>query len=128
VFRGLNAVSVNSARLWQKLNQKIETCDVMKTVVKIFVLGVLTVLLAIAANAKPVKEPLPKNKNLMSFKADKKFIGARVEILQENGSRIAEQILEKRKILIDFNGMREGVYTVRLVKGNDVKEFTFEKK
>lgn len=104
----------------------------MKTLFKIFVLGVLSVLLTIAAMAKePSNKWSPfssKNKNLMVFKTDKKMVGARVEILQANGSLVAEQILHKKKLLIDFNNMREGSYRIRISKGSKVQEFTFEKK
>ena len=104
----------------------------MRTLIKIIFAGVLTVLLSMAATAKePVKKWEPagsKNKNLIVYKADKKMIGGKVEILQANGVVLAEQILQKRKLLIDFNSMRLGEYTIRITKGDEVREFTFEKK
>jgi hypothetical protein len=102
----------------------------MKTLLKIIALGLLTGLLTVAAMAKDpsVKlRPQDKDKNLFVFKADKAFIGAKVEVLQANGSMIAEQILQRRKLVIDFNEMRSGSYTIRVVKGTKVKEFNYVK-
>jgi hypothetical protein len=103
----------------------------MKTLVKLIFLGALTVLLTIAAMAKePVRkgDPDSKDKSLFVLKADKKFVGARVEIIQPNGSIIAEQILQKRKMIIDFDDVKSGSYTIRLVKGEKIQEFTYDKK
>jgi hypothetical protein len=104
----------------------------MKTLIKLFFLGVLTVLLSIAATAKePVKKWEPagsKNRNLIVYKADKKLVGGKVEILQANGSVIAEQILQKRKLLIDFDSMKVGAYIIRITKGEFTSEFTYQKK
>src|SRR5688572_7126986 len=103
----------------------------MKTLVKLIFLCALSVLLTIAAMAKePVRkgDPETKDKSLFVLKADKKFIGARVEIVQPNGSIIAEQILQKRKMIIDFDDVKSGSYTIRLVKGDKRQEYTFDKK
>jgi hypothetical protein len=103
----------------------------MKTVMKIFFLGVLTVLLSIAAMAnEPAKKWEPaggKNKSMIIYKADKKLVGGKVEILS-NGNLVAEKVLQKRKLLIDFESMRVGSYVIRITKGNEVTEFTYEKK
>jgi hypothetical protein len=103
----------------------------MKTVVKVILFGALTVLLSIAAMAnEPAKRWEPagsKNKNLIIYKADRKFVGGKVEILS-NGRLIGEQVLQKRKLLIDFDSMKLGSYVVRITKGELVTEFTYEKK
>jgi hypothetical protein len=70
----------------------------------------------------------PKYKNLFVFKADKKFLGAKVEILTSAGEVITSQNLEKRKVIIDFGTARFGTYTIRVSKGDDTKEFHFVKK
>jgi hypothetical protein len=103
----------------------------MKTLIKIFFLGVLTVLLSMAAMAKeaPKKwEPAGSKKNFIVYKADRKMIGGKVEILYANGHRVAEQVLAKRKVYIDFENMKLGSYIVRITKGDTVQEFTFDKK
>lgn len=104
----------------------------MKTIVKILFFGALTVLLSMAAMAnEPAKKLEPagsRNRNLIIYKAAKKMIGGRVEIRQANGSLVSEQVLQKRKLLIDFENMMMGSYTIRISKGDTVKEFIFEKK
>src|SRR5688572_8788872 len=101
----------------------------MKTLFKILFLGILSVLLTLAAMAAPprLKPAHEKDKNLFVFKADKAFVGAKVEIVQANGSVIAEQILKKRKLVIDFNDTKSGSYTIRLVKGKKIKELSYYK-
>lgn len=69
-----------------------------------------------------------KEKNIFVFKADRKFVGGRIEILRENGAVLSEQILHKRKMIIDFEDVKAGEYTIRVIKGERVQEFTFEKK
>jgi hypothetical protein len=103
----------------------------MRTILKIIVICVLSVLLTIAAKANDTRgwEPKPaKNKNLFVVKADKKFLGAKVEVLYGAGEVITEQKLLKRKIMIDFDDVRIGTYTVRITKGKDVKEYQYLKK
>jgi hypothetical protein len=103
----------------------------MKMVVKIIFFCALTVLLTIAAMAKdPVSkhDPNSKDKGLFVLKADKKFIGAMVQVVQPNGNVIAEQILQKRKMIIDFEDVKSGSYTIRLVKGDSKREYTYNKK
>ena len=102
----------------------------MKTVVKIALFGALTLLLSYAAMAKePAKkwEPAGKNRNLIIFKADKKLVGGKVEILSD-GKLIGEQVLQKRKLLIDFESMKLGSYVVRISKDGHVTEFVYDKK
>jgi hypothetical protein len=104
----------------------------MKTVLRILGLGLLTALLTIAAMAKdvshvPVKQIATKDKGLFVFKADKNLLGAKVEILQSNGSLIAEQLLTRRKLVIDFNDIRAGLYTIRITKGMKTQELHYLK-
>ncbi|MBX2960946.1 MAG: hypothetical protein KF687_00455 [Cyclobacteriaceae bacterium] len=69
-----------------------------------------------------------KYRNLFMFKADRKFIGASVEVYYANGDLITIQQLEKRKMIIDFCDVKFGEYTIRLKKGNDVQEYHYVKK
>jgi hypothetical protein len=102
----------------------------MKILIKILFLGVLTTLLAIAATAKTPKENNPttdKEKNVFVVKTDKDLLGAKVEIIQRNGKVIAEQVLRKRKLVIDFNESRSDYYMIRIMKGSNVKEYYYRK-
>lgn len=104
----------------------------MKAVWKVSLILIVAVLteVAVIAKDKPreVEPGAVKNKNLFVFKADKKLIGAKIEIVQPDGNIISEQLLMKRKMIIDFDNMKEEAYTIRLKKGDVVKEFQFKKK
>jgi hypothetical protein len=85
--------------------------------------------MAAMANDNKDKEPIPvKTKNLFVFKTDKKFVGAQIEVVQANGNIIAKQVLLKRKMIVDFDNVKLGAYTIRITKGNQIQEFQYEKK
>jgi hypothetical protein len=92
----------------------------------------MSVLLSLAAMANDKHEgwepKSTKNKHLFVVKADRKFVGAKVEILDGTGGLIAEQTLIKRKMLVDFDDVKTGTYTIRISKGNEVKEYQYMKK
>jgi hypothetical protein len=87
----------------------------------------LVLPLSASAKSKAVDPVAGKYKNLFVAKAERDLVGGRVEILSANGEVIATQVLQKRKMFIDFSDVKEGVYTIRVSKGNNVKEFQFEK-
>ena len=66
--------------------------------------------------------------NVFVFKADKRFMGAKVEIYSATGQLITAQTVDKKKMMIDFGDVRKGVYVIRLVKGEDRQEFRYEKR
>lgn len=74
-----------------------------------------------------VKSESPR-KNLFVFRADKKFQGAKVEILGVNGEVLTQQHLRNRKVIIDFRDVRYGTYTIRVSKGIHTQEFTYTKR
>jgi hypothetical protein len=104
----------------------------MKSVLKVSLIVLVVIFSGLTTMAKDKpKEVEPgsaKNKNLFVFKAEKKFVGAMVEIIQANGNVISEQLLMKRKMIIDFDNMKDEAYTIRLKKGDAIKEFQFKKK
>jgi hypothetical protein len=67
-------------------------------------------------------------KNLFVYRAEKKFQGAKVEILSVNGEVLAQQHLRSRKVIIDFSDVRFGTYVIRVSKGDHTQEFTYTKK
>lgn len=69
-----------------------------------------------------------KNQNLFVVKTGKDLIGAKVEIYNASGDLLTTQIAQKKKMYIDFNGATLGNYTIKLTKGETVKEFNFKKK
>ena len=90
---------------------------------------ILAVVLPLSASAKRHgADPVAgKNKNIFVVKTERKLVGGKVEILSAKGEVVATQVLQKKRMFIDFSDVREGLYTIRVSKGNDVKEFQFEK-
>jgi outer membrane lipoprotein-sorting protein len=101
----------------------------MKTLIALVITLFFIAFSTLASNREAIERMNPpKHKNLFVFKADKKFLGARVEILTATGGVITAQNLEKRKMIIDFGSAQFGTYTIRVSKGNDTQEFHFIKK
>jgi hypothetical protein len=69
-----------------------------------------------------------KYKNLFVFKAERKLIGAKVEVYSMNGDLVTTQRLHRRKMIIDFCDVKFGEYTIRITKGNQKQEFHYVKK
>jgi len=68
------------------------------------------------------------NDDLFVVRAGKDLLGAKVEIFSDTGEFVTAQIVNTKKLYIDFGSVTEGTYTIRVSKGNIVKEFSFEKK
>jgi|GEM_PF-1715544 len=100
---------------------------------KYLIATIITLLFVITSVfARPVNEtdkiaPV-KSKSLFVFKAHKKFLGARVDILTEGGSIITTQQLEKRKVIIDFGSVKMGTYTIRVSKGGKTQAYQYIKR
>src|SRR5688500_6420035 len=103
----------------------------MKNLRKSLLIGV-AVLMISSASAKVFgngDEPASgKSKNLFVVKTDKKLVGAKIEVIYANGSVLSSQTLQKRKMVIDFGDVKQGAYTIRVTKGDTVKEFHYDKK
>ena len=69
-----------------------------------------------------------KNKSLFVYKTHRKFTGAMVEVYTSNGNLLTAQNLQKRKLIIDFGTALNDTYTIRVVKGNDIREFHYIKR
>ena len=102
----------------------------MKTLFKsLFVLALLTAPTVQAAPREEVVDVVPsKYKNLFVFKAERKFVGATVEVYYSNGDLVTTHTMEKRKMIIDFCDVKFGEYTIRIKKGNEVEEYRYVKK
>jgi hypothetical protein len=103
----------------------------MKTFRKILLIGVAVLMMIQPLSAAARRDgviPVPaKYKNLFVYKADRKFIGAKVEILYSNGDVVTTQTLYKRKMIIDFCEMKRGSYTIRISKGSRIQEYEYNK-
>jgi hypothetical protein len=65
---------------------------------------------------------------LFVLKANRKYAGATVEVYYSNGDLVTTQKIEKRRMIIDFCDTKYGEYTIRVVRGNEKKEFQYVKK
>lgn len=99
---------------------------------KTFISIIVTLFVLTAAHAGPGDDEAvdggSKEKDLFVFKTDKKLVGATVEIYTSEGELVTSQQLNKRKMVIDFGPVSKDTYTIRVVKGDETKEFHYEKK
>ena len=102
----------------------------MKTRTKLILLSLLFISSGYASTAEAIDSigPASKHKNVFVFKTEKKFVGALVEVYNSKGELITSQSLKKRKMVIDFGGVKVDTYTIRIIKGNAKQEFKYTKK
>jgi hypothetical protein len=101
----------------------------MKISIPFLFVALLFISSSMVAGAEAIEtlEP-PKQKNLFTFKTEKQFLGAQVEVYNSRGELITSQSLQKRKMVIDFGDALFGAYTIRVVKGEAKQEFKYIKK
>jgi len=69
-----------------------------------------------------------KEKDLFVFKTAKGSTDAKVEVFSDAGELVTAQTIQKRKIIIDFGGVAFGTYTIKVTKGDRVREFQYIKR
>jgi hypothetical protein len=57
--------------------------------------------------------------SIVHLKLNREFVGATLEIYNEAGDLISSQIVTERKVLIDFDSQKEGIYKIKVKKGTD---------
>ncbi|HNP17527.1 MAG TPA: hypothetical protein PKL31_03745 [Fulvivirga sp.] len=62
-------------------------------------------------------------KNLFTIKVDRKLVGATIELVYSNGDIVAKEVLQKKKMIIDFCDVKTGEYSVIIKKGDYKKDF-----
>jgi hypothetical protein len=97
----------------------------MRILLILITLSALTTKSVMAADVSEIKTKYP---HLFVLKANRKYAGATVEIYYSNGDLVTTQKIEKRRMVIDFCDTKYGEYTIRVVKGNEKKEFQYIKK
>ena len=81
-------------------------------------------LLALGVDSDSVRT---KDKDLVVVKAEGDLEGAKVEVYR-SGELVTAQRMQGKKLIIDFGNTENGTYTIKLVKGDMVKEFQYVKK
>ena len=99
----------------------------MKSIVRVSLVAMFMLGIVLVTQAKVTVVPT-KHKHLLVLKSDKKYAGATVEVYYSNVDLVTIQKLKKRKMIINFCDAKYGEYTIRVVKGDVKKEFTFIKK
>jgi hypothetical protein len=101
----------------------------MKTLINILTVFFLFIAVTVSARGTDDGEyEKEKQRSLFVMKADKRFLGAKVEVLSANGKVITSGNLARRKVVIDFGAVKFGTYTIRVSKGDETKEFHFVKR
>ena len=94
----------------------------------------IVVLLSVSAPAfaaqaqEQVDVVYSKHQNLFVFKANRKLLGAHVEVLSADGNRVTAQRLMKRKMIINFCDVKSGIYTIVVSKNDLVQKYEFVRK
>jgi hypothetical protein len=96
---------------------------------KILVLTIALLVMVLSVSASPKNEGVnaikSKHNDLFMLKTNRQFAGATVEVISSRGEVITSKKMNRRKMVIDFKYTQQGSYTVRLVKGSNVKEFNY---
>src|SRR5882762_3085130 len=109
--------------------QKTVTKIKMKTLKTLVLLVVLTTgSQFVQANDKSCSciEVLSTKRDIFYFKSSADFTGATIEVYSFGKLIFTDQVVH-HKTLIDFYFEKPGVYTIKIIKGSKVEEFTFHK-
>jgi len=102
----------------------------MKTFIAVFMLVSVSLTSTSYADIKPKKEAVVvvSDKNEMfTFKADKKFLGATIEVYDSNNTLTGKEFVFHRKMVIDFYYLPADTYRITIKKDNELLEFQFIK-
>lgn len=69
-----------------------------------------------------------KDSDVFVVKTAKKLAGAKVEIFSASGQLVTAQMVQSRKVIIDFGNIENGTYTIKITKDEIHREFQYEKK
>lgn len=66
--------------------------------------------------------------NHFVMKVDKDLFGGEVIVTYSTGEVVTTMTIKRKKMVIDFNKVKFGSYTIKVMKdGNEIEEFTFNK-
>ena len=95
---------------------------------KLLLLTLLTFGAGMAVNAKdhnPVSI-LSTHGGLLYLKFHKSMLGAHIEIRDERDSLILQEIVDSKKIMIDFYYKKAGKYVIKITKGELLQVFSYQ--
>lgn len=90
-------------------------------------IALLVMVLSLSASEKNdgVSTLKSKHNSVFVVKADRQFVGAVIEVRSSKGDLITASKLGRRKMIIDFKHVEQGSYTVRIIKGTQIREFNY---
>lgn len=96
----------------------------------LLIILMLTASFMVNANSvnEAVKRSTAREDHRYVLKIERKNVGASLEVVSSTGERIVLQKVRKRKVVIYFEHVRLGEYTIRIRKGNDLSEYRYIKK
>jgi hypothetical protein len=62
---------------------------------------------------------LSARRSILYLKLKHELIGATLEIYNESGELVLSQVVTERKVLIDFDNERDGIYKIKIMKGDE---------
>src|SRR6187401_2336457 len=97
----------------------------MKRITGVALLVVCSVMGALG-DPGPVKV-LSTKRDIFYFKIEKELIGSTLEVFDKHGTKVIEQRIDKRKVLVDFYYDQPGTYSIRISNGTQEQLFSYEK-
>ena len=71
-------------------------------------------------------EVISTKRDIFYFKSTADFVGATIEVYSFGKLIFTDEVVQ-HKTLVDFYFEKPGVYTIKIIKGSRVEEFTFHK-
>ncbi|QSE97835.1 hypothetical protein [Fulvivirga lutea] len=99
----------------------------MKTLSLLIIATVISVVSYANKPQHSIKIIDTEYKNILKFKVDKELIGATIILSYSNGDIVTKEVLERKRLVIDFCDVKSGEYTVEIKKGNYKKDISISK-
>lgn len=112
-----------------RLEYALPKNDLMKLLITFLVAAFVSISATTHASGhgETLKVGGSKHRTFFVFKAQKKFVGATVEVFTSQGALLTSQPLARRKMIIDFGNATTDTYTIRITKGEAQREFQYIK-
>lgn len=99
----------------------------MKTLSTILTLSILFISSSLMATGGIEVLKTDQDKSSLLFKLDKELVGATIDIVYSNGDLVTQEVLKRKKLLLDMSKVKEGQYTLIINKGDQKENFMVTK-
>jgi hypothetical protein len=97
----------------------VETLAMKKTTFLFSMMIASTIGLSNGIKTTDPVHVLSSRLSIVHLKVTREFIGATLEIYNEMDELILSQVVNERKVLIDFDKQKQGVFKIKIKKGAD---------